>query len=186
VSDSAPENQGEQELILSAERAIAKRLEQSLPRDRQLEPQELAKVLAQIVSVEIRQVAYSFQGPMPPPEMLKSYEATLPGLADRIAKRAESEQAFRHEIGRSESAAVVRSQWMDFSKTAIGQAFGFAIATLAIGGGIYLSANGKETAGLVSIILGLVSLVAVFATGKVAETLIKKAETANETKPPAI
>jgi uncharacterized membrane protein len=183
VSEGSPENRGEQELILAAEREIARKLEQSLPRDRQLDPQELAKVLAQVVSVEIRQVAYSFQGPLPPPDMMKGYEGVLTGLANRIAKRAEDEQAFRHEIGREEALAVRRSQWMDLTKTIIGQAFGFVIAMSAIGGGIYLSANGKDSAGLSAIIAGLVALVAVFITGKAADAYVKSTE--NKTGAPA-
>lgn len=37
-----------------------------------------------------------FQGPMPPPTMLRGYEEITPGAADRIIAMAEREQAHRH------------------------------------------------------------------------------------------
>lgn len=39
-----------------------------------------------------------FSGPLPPPEILESYEKTLPGAADRIFTMAEKEQEHRQKI----------------------------------------------------------------------------------------
>lgn len=39
-----------------------------------------------------------FQGPLPPPEVLAGYEATLPGAADRILAMAERQSAHRQEL----------------------------------------------------------------------------------------
>jgi len=50
----------------------------------------------------------------------------------------------------------------------------------AIGGGIWLLASGKSAAGLASIIVAMVSLVAVFITGKIIESRQNPRETEDE------
>ncbi len=172
--DPAAANPGEF-VAREAEREIAAKIERLLPSDRPIAPHELAKVLAQVVSVEIRE-AYSFQGPMPPPSMLREYDAALPGLAERLVARAEAEQQFRHKTGEFQMDTVSKEQWHAAAKTYLGQILAFIIAMTAIGGGIILLALGKSTAGLASIIAALVALVAVFIAGKVVEALRAKAD----------
>lgn len=172
--DPAAANPGEL-VAREAEREIAAKIERLLPSDRPIAPHELAKVLAQVVSVEIRE-AYSFQGPMPPPSMLREYDAALPGLAERLVARAEAEQQFRHKTGEFQMDTVSKEQWHAAAKTYLGQILAFIIAMTAIGGGIILLALGKSTAGLASIIAALVALVAVFIAGKVVEALRAKAD----------
>ena len=49
------------------------------------------------VSVEIEKSTEAFyQGPMPPPAMLKTFEEVVPGLAKQIAVMAQAEQNHRH------------------------------------------------------------------------------------------
>ncbi len=179
MSSDPTDNELEAGAIISrAEQDIAASIEKRLPPDL-IEPQELARALAEIVSVEIREVAYSFRGPMPHPSLMREYETALPGLAERIAIRSEKEQDFRHEVARFEMKAVDRSQTIEAIKVFVGQALAFIIALTAIGGGIGLLAYGKGTAGLVAIIAALVALVAVFITGKVVELLQKRSDTSS-------
>lgn len=44
-----------------------------------------------------------FEGPLPHPELLKQYEEVVPGCAERIVKMAETEQASRLELSKSDS-----------------------------------------------------------------------------------
>ncbi|HHC4718874.1 TPA: DUF2335 domain-containing protein [Escherichia albertii] len=42
-------------------------------------------------------VCQHFQGPVPPPSMLKKYDQLVPGLANRLVELTEKEQAHRHK-----------------------------------------------------------------------------------------
>jgi len=46
-------------------------------------------------SVVIPESKEEFAGPIPPPSMMKQYEETLPGSADRILKMAENQSEHR-------------------------------------------------------------------------------------------
>lgn len=97
--------------------------------------------------------ATAFIGPIPPPELLASYERTLPGLADRLVAVAENESEHRRALQR---------RAMRLSE--LGLAAGFAIAMTALGGGIFLVHEGSQAEGMSSIILAIASLVLVFLT----------------------
>ena len=50
------------------------------------------------VTVEIAQTTEAFyEGPMPPPAVLKAFDAVVPGLAKQIADMAVEEQKHRHK-----------------------------------------------------------------------------------------
>lgn len=160
----------ESALAEKVERQIAEQLERHLP-STPVAPTEFAHALAKVFAVEIREIMVSFSGPLPPPRMLQEYESVLPGLAERIVARAEKEQAFRHEMSRSQIAAAKDQYWHLATKTYLGQAGAFAIAMTAIGGGIWLLAAGKSAAGLGAIITALVALVAVFLGAKITDAI---------------
>ncbi|HUE73515.1 MAG TPA: DUF2335 domain-containing protein [Pirellulaceae bacterium] len=164
-----------------AARELAKKIEKRLP-DEPIDRAGLAQFLAQVVTVEIRE-AYSFHGPMPPPQMLKEYNEALPGLAERIAVRAEKEQQFRHDITREQIADARRGQLFAAIKTYLGQILGFVVSMTAIGGGVWLLATGRSTAGLWAIVSAVAGLVAVFITGKVVEAIRRPAAEANKDEP---
>jgi uncharacterized membrane protein len=114
----------------------------------------------------IKQVFQHFEGPLPPPGALEHYDRTLPGLAERIVVMAEQ----RHEMARSQAThrrdlekAVVLSK---IGNERLGQVFAFILAAGAIGGGVLLAWNGKETAGVAAIVAALASLVTVFFVGR--------------------
>ena len=86
--------------------------------------------------------------------MMKQYEETLPGSADRILKMAENQSKHR--------------QWMEkkilsFSnrEVHIGQVFGFLIGVIVIVTGGYIASSGAQISGGImgtSVVIGLVSV----------------------------
>lgn len=147
------------------------RLERALPTE-PVERGELARVLAQVLTVEIE----LFKGPIPPPKMLNEYNEVEPGLAARIVERAEREQLHRHEMDRQQVADIrAVTRYTGLSRL-LGQVFAFVIAMTAISIGGFLIYSGKDTEGLVSIIGTIVAIVAVFIGGKVADAIQHKSD----------
>jgi len=103
--------------------------------------------------------AYSFSGPLPPPEVLEKYNQVIPGLAERIITMAEQQSKHRQGLERTvvESNAFVQK---------IGPFLGFIVAMTAVGGGIELILKGRDGYGLAAILGALASLAGVFVYGK--------------------
>lgn len=103
--------------------------------------------------------AYSFSGPLPPPEVLDKYNQVVPGLAERILTMAEQQSSHRQQLERTvvESNAFVQK---------LGPFFGFVVAMTAVVGGIILIEKGRDGYGLAAIITALASLAGVFIYGK--------------------
>lgn len=59
-----------------------------------LDDRTKSNMVMEIVGTRIE----SFSGPLPHPDILAGYEATLPGAAERILAMAEKEEAHRHEL----------------------------------------------------------------------------------------
>jgi uncharacterized membrane protein len=116
--------------------------------------------IVQAITVSFMQVQKSHSGPLPDAETLEHYARIIPNGAERVMVMAEKEQEFRHIY----SDKVSYRQLNQISR---GQIFGFSIAILGIGGGIFLSYEGKETTGLTTIISSMVLLAGAFITGKV-------------------
>lgn len=64
-----------------------------------------------------------FQGPLPPPSMLREYEEIVPGAAERIIERSEREQYHRHSVTEKAVDGAIgkdkRGQWMAFTITMV-------------------------------------------------------------------
>jgi uncharacterized membrane protein len=110
-------------------------------------------------NLRLRAAAYSFSGPLPPPELLAKYNDVVPNGAERIIKMAENQQAHRQDL---ESTVVhgnvqseKRGQWM-----------GLTISTLVLLAGFYLACIGKQVAGSTIAVADLASLAGVFVYGK--------------------
>jgi len=84
----------------------------------------------------------------------------LPGLADRIVKMAEANAAHRQALERSVVEGNVAAQRR-------GQVLAFTLALVVAGIGGFLVFSEKTTIGLWLILGDLLSLAAVFVTGKV-------------------
>ncbi|WP_323862883.1 DUF2335 domain-containing protein [Xenorhabdus szentirmaii] len=101
----------------------------------------------------------TFQGPFPPPKLLKEYENTLPGAAERVFALTEKEQNHRHEI----DDKVVNG---GISKDKRGQWMGFGLALLILCGAFYFANKGEIGFASLLVTLDLVGLVAVFVLGR--------------------
>jgi len=117
-ADRGETAKGESDRASKTQREIIELIKQRLP-EGHVERHELAEILAEIVTVEIRQLI-RFQGPLPPPEMLAEYESTLPGLAEKIVSRADKEQDFRHEATRYEQETEQKVLRYQAAKTYLG------------------------------------------------------------------
>ena len=108
-------------------------------------------------------VSQEFAGPIPPPAMMKQYEETLSGSANRIIKMAENQSEHR--------------QWMEKKRLSLsnrevhlGQIFGLLIGVIAIITGGYTALNGAPIPGGFIGTAGVVGLVSVFVIGSSRKT----------------
>jgi uncharacterized membrane protein len=76
------------------------------------------------------------QGPLPHPALLKQYDDVVPGAAERIITMAENQAQHRQEL----EASVIRT---DTLKSLLGMVFGFLIALVGFGGGLYAAFAGQ-------------------------------------------
>ena len=83
--------------------------------------------------------------------MYGEYNRVLPGSADRILTMAERERAHRVAL---ESTALDASA----KDSKLGQHFGFFLALLCVGGGIYLAAQGQTIAAVALIVASAIGL----------------------------
>ncbi len=98
--------------------------------------------------LKVHGVVRHYQGPLPPPAMLRGYEEVVPGGAERILAMAERQAAHRQTI------------------EARGQLFGFSLAVCAIAGGFLSAAAGLPLVGVSGVILAVATLSGFFIWGK--------------------
>ena len=138
-----------EEKSLSDERQEAKkvmRLLDSLPKEQRT---EMIKAFCTIQQT-------SFQGPLPPPDMMKGYESVLPGAAERIMKMAENQSTHRMNM---------ESKSMRMKKA--GQIFGFIITLFIIGLSFWLGIKGHDALAGVIGSTTVIALTVIFVLGKV-------------------
>ena len=109
-------------------------------------------------SIERVERRLEYSGPLPHPEILGGYEKVLPGSADRILKMAEKQQD--HRISNENKLVDAENQ-----SRLLGLVAGFLIATLGLGGAVYLGYNGKTWESGIMSGGTLVGLVTVFVKG---------------------
>lgn len=119
----------------------------------QREPNEEVKKVVQIVAEQ------SFSGPIPPPSMLREYNAVDEGLANRIVTMAETQQNHRQQLESNSVEAAIKTE-------SRGQHYALIVSVLIIAGSMYLIGTGKEISG--SILAGgtLTGLAYIFITGR--------------------
>lgn len=109
-------------------------------------------------SLEVSSASF-FVGPLPAPEDLIRYNDAFPDCAERIVASAERQAEHRQSL---ESKHLDRSQKTE----ARGQWFAFLLFLAIISGGIFLLWSGKDVAGYVSLVTGIVSPIALFVASK--------------------
>ena len=98
------------------------------------------------------------QGPLPHPAVLKQYNDVVPGAAERIMQMAEQQAMHRQDL----EAHIIRT---DTLKSLLGMVFGFVIALVGFGGGLYAAFAGQPFWGGAVSIGTLASVVLAFIYG---------------------
>ena len=118
----------------------------------------------------VAMVSEQYAGPLPPPQMLQQYEATVPGAADRILRMAERESEHRRSLEREVVAAEREDRARQRSERRLGQVLGFVLCVVAIVAGAVVAVRSSGTAGqIMGGIIGaggLASLVLALMTGQ--------------------
>ncbi|HCM1919156.1 TPA: DUF2335 domain-containing protein [Salmonella enterica subsp. salamae serovar 28:r:e,n,z15] len=116
-------------------------------------PEVLSRVLETPTVQAI--VLKHFQGPVPPPAMLKEYDDVIPGLANRLVELTEKEQAHRHQ---TEAATLNIARR--------GQTMAFGVVLIIILAAILFGLNGNTVLAGILVGIDLAALVAAFIAGK--------------------
>lgn len=98
-------------------------------------------------------------GPLPPPELMRDYNAIIPNGAERIMNVFEKQSDHRMKLERWTIG------WQ-LAQSQLGQFFAFLLGLSAIGGSIYCILQGHEWGGAFLAGGGLTSLVVAFLKGK--------------------
>lgn len=102
-------------------------------------PQENAikeRVSREVTVAFQHEISASYQGPLPPPEMLGEFERVVPGLGRQIAEMAAKEQSHRHSW---ERRALLNDVFMQSGALALGS----ILAGVAIVGAIFLGMSDR-------------------------------------------
>lgn len=108
-------------------------------------------MLSRIHAVEFS--AYS--GPIPPPDLLRQFDEVYPGAAKQILGDFVEESAHRRSMERK----IVGTESF---KEVFGAIFAGLIGMTGVGGGVWLTHEGRSTGGLSAIFATLASLVGVY------------------------
>lgn len=112
----------------------------------------ISEPVRRLVRAEIRE---TFSGPLPPPALLRQYEETLPGLADRIMSQAEQQSTHRIDL---ERRIIVSDQRRSWGGLVAGVFLALAVLTIAA----VLTLNGHEAVGAIIGSVDVASVAAVF------------------------
>ena len=111
-------------------------------------------------------VSASWQGPLPPPNLLRDYNEAFPGCAERIVAMAEAESRERHDENRHQRESVRLIVAGDVYSQKIGLWLAFILALVVIGIGGFLIYTGKLAWGTGLISIPLLTLVSLFIYGR--------------------
>jgi uncharacterized membrane protein len=103
-----------------------------------------------------------FSSPLPPPELLASYDKAQPGLIQKIIEMTEAESNHRRELEKQKLLTEISSLQRGDNLISRAQIFSFAIAITAIVGGCITAIAGAQTAGGIIGVAGLASIIAAF------------------------
>ncbi|MCX0365129.1 DUF2335 domain-containing protein [Clostridium perfringens] len=114
-----------------------------------------------------------FSGPLPHPSILKGYENTCLGAADRIIGMAEKQMNHRHDMEKTFLHSNSRN-------SLLGIIFAFFLGLVIASGGIYCVVIGKQIAGLIFGGAGLSTVIVSFISGTKMSIGINKSDSNNE------
>lgn len=99
--------------------------------------------------------AEQWQGPLPPPAVLKQYDAVIDGLAERLVSTMEREQSHRHAMERE----MLRTHNAMYSR---GQFIAGLVAITCIASGFVLGTQGHTSIAIAFVTSGLGQVVIAF------------------------
>ena len=92
----------------------------------------------------------SFQGPLPPPDILRQYNDVIPDLAERIVRMTEMEQIHRHECDNRDLSVkerlaeqAIKESQSEIWITRIGQAVGCLLSIGSLAFAVHLALHGQ-------------------------------------------
>ena len=105
-------------------------------------------------AIQVQNVSQSFEGPLPPPSLLKQYNDAVDGAAERILTMAEQESLHRRAQENAATQANIAAQQQQlqiardqtravFRSDTIGQSLGFVVSLASVIGCVYLALNGQ-------------------------------------------
>ena len=112
-----------------------------------------------IKKLTISQCLTSFQGPLPPPEVLKEYQSVLPGSPDRFLSMVEKEQNHTH----SKENIIINNQIL---QNWAGLIIGAIIVILFFIGAYKLAVMGHETVAGIIFSVTIISIATIFVLHK--------------------
>jgi uncharacterized membrane protein len=111
-----------------------------------------------LVSRKIEKIEQHFSGPLPPPEILASYEQIVPGSAEQIINVAIKQSDHRMNL----ETTVVEG---DSNRAYLGVIFAFIISLAVLGVSYVLVTAGQVVAGTILGVIDLATLAGVFIYG---------------------
>ncbi len=119
------------------------------------------KIIRAILGISIRKDS-SFSGPIPPPEILKGYNAVVKDGGERIVSMAEKQSNHRMQL---EDHAIKE----ELKQSRLGQVFGFILGLVGFGLATTLAMFGHEAIAGIFGTTTIIGLVTVFVLGKRAQ-----------------
>lgn len=108
----------------------------------------------------------NYEGPIPPPSLMREYEAIKPGLAERIVLMAEQEAEHRRAMERKVLDAQIDDARKYRRAELVGQACGLTIGIAAIVAAAYAGIHGAQITGSLIGTTGVTGLVTAFIVGR--------------------
>ena len=103
-----------------------------------------------------------FKGPIPHPDILRDYDAIVPGAGKDIIQSFIKEGEHRRSLQVRETAVCEEWARADVRLQGRGQIFGFIIAMSGVLGGLYVAVHGAAAAGTIVSSASLVTIVVAF------------------------
>jgi uncharacterized membrane protein len=155
--EEKPQNDSEKPLDSSDDAELAGELAECEENDITPLERKVERRVVNVLETRLQQQLF-FQGPLPPPAILKGYDLVQPGLASRIVELAEKQADHRMIL---EKKIVFGDQ----NKSLAGLILGFILSCGVSYGGYALIMSGHDIAGAAIDITGITSLIGTFVYG---------------------
>lgn len=140
---------------------------QSLPADKRSTAENLILAMAE---------SKVYQGPIPPPEDFREYEAVLPGASKEILDMAKSQQGHRIDMEKKIVDHEIKIEDR-------GQLFGFIFGVLCLVGALVASLTGNNKLSYLLATTTLLGAIVVFVLKKMPQLFGKKKEADDDSEP---